>query len=70
MNLLHTTFISFYMNSIRFNALNEALGRIQPVPSEILPEKVSDFFGINTFSSEVMQKYLSEGIFKNIKSCC
>lgn len=55
------------MSSIRFNALQEAISR-QPLNVELPSNKVSNFFGANVFSYEVMQKYLSEGILKTLKA--
>src|SRR6185312_3051789 len=55
------------MSSIRFKALQEAISR-QPLNVELPSNKVSDFFGVNVFSYEVMQKYLSEGILKILKA--
>lgn len=55
------------MSSIRFNALQEAISR-QPLNVELPSNKVSDFFGVNVFSYEVMQQYLSEGILKTLKA--
>ncbi len=54
------------MSSIRFKALQEAISR-QPLNVELPSNKVSDFFGVNVFSYEVMQKYLSEGILKTVR---
>lgn len=55
------------MSSIRFKALQEAISR-QPINVELPSNKVSDFFGTNVFSYEVMQKYLSEGVLKTLKA--
>jgi glutamine synthetase len=55
------------MSSIRFKALQEAISR-QPLEVELPSAKVSDFFGTNVFSYEVMQKYLSEGVLKTLKA--
>jgi len=55
------------MSSIRFKALQEAISR-QPVNVELPSNKVSDFFGTNVFSYEVMQKYLSEGVLKTLRA--
>ena len=55
------------MSSIRFKALQEAISR-QPIDVELPSNKVSDFFGTNVFSYEVMQKYLSEGVLKTLKA--
>ena len=55
------------MSSIRFKALQEAISR-QPVDVELPSNKVSEFFGTNVFSYEVMQKYLSEGVLKTLKA--
>jgi len=55
------------MNSLRFKALQEAIAR-QPIDVELPSNRVSDFFGINVFSYDVMQKYLSESVFKTLKA--
>lgn len=55
------------MTSIRFKALQEAISR-QPINVELPSNKVSDFFGKNVFSYEVMHKYLSEAVLKTLKA--
>src|ERR1700739_950342 len=55
------------MNSLRFKALEEASSR-KPVNVELPSGKVSDYFGVNVFDIETMQKYLPESTFKVLKS--
>ncbi len=54
------------MNSLRFKALDEAISRI-PVNVELPSNKVSDFFGENVFSNDVIQKYVPESAYKALK---
>lgn len=50
------------MNSLRFKALEQAISR-PTVNVELPSNKVSDFFGANVFSNEMMQKYLPEDTY-------
>ncbi len=54
------------MAKFRFRALEELLKR-EPVKVEFPSNKVSDYFGINVFSLETMQRFLSKDAFKNVK---
>jgi glutamine synthetase len=54
------------MNSLRFKALEQAISR-PPVNVELPSNKVSDFFGENVFSNEIMQKYLPESAYKALR---
>jgi len=54
------------MAKFRFRALEELLTR-QPVKVEFPSNKISDYFGINVFSLETMQHYLSKNAYKDVK---
>jgi glutamine synthetase len=54
------------MANLRFTALQEVLRR-QPVEIEYPSQKVSDFFGINVFDEQKMQKYLSIEAYRSVK---
>ncbi len=56
------------MAVIRFQAVHDANNRelIQP---NLPRQKASEFFGVNVFSKEKMQKYLSEEAFEGVMEC-
>src|SRR6185437_7691916 len=54
------------MNSLRFKALEQAISR-PAINVELPSNKVSDFFGENVFSYDIMQKYLPESAFKALR---
>src|SRR5690348_10957566 len=54
------------MTSLRFKALEQAISR-PPVNVELPSNKVSDFFGENVFSNDIMQKYLPESAYKALR---
>ena len=53
------------MSNIRFRALETTLGRL---PVKVVPPggKVSDFYGVNVFNREAMQKYLPRDAYKAV----
>ncbi len=54
------------MANLRFQALQEVLRR-QPVEVENPSHKISDYFGINVFDEQKMQKYLSMEAYRSVK---
>lgn len=54
------------MSNIRVEAVKELFSR-RPVPVEAPGDKVSDYFGTNTFSLETMKKYLPTEAFENVR---
>jgi glutamine synthetase len=54
------------MATLRFQALQEVLRR-EPVPVNYPSSKISDYFGINVFSNDQMQKYLSKDAFNSVQ---
>lgn len=51
------------MNSLRFKALELAISR-PPVNVELPSNKVSDFFGANVFTNEMMQKHIPDSAYE------
>lgn len=56
------------MAIIRFGALQEASSR-RPVKISYPHKKTSDYFGINVFDKEKMQKYLSKEAYDGVLDC-
>ena len=54
------------MANLRFQALQEVLRR-QPVEVENPSNKISDYFGVNVFDEQKMQKYLSIEAYRSVK---
>ena len=54
------------MAILRFQALQEVLRR-QPLQVDYPSLKISDYFGINVFSNDQMQKYLSKDAFNSVQ---
>ncbi len=54
------------MAHLRFQALQEVLRR-QPVEVNYPSRKISDYFGINVFDKEKMQKYLSLEAYRSVQ---
>jgi glutamine synthetase len=54
------------MAHLRFQALQEVLRR-KPVEVTYPSKKISDFFGINVFDQQKMQKYLSMEAYKSVQ---
>ena len=54
------------MANLRFQALHEVLRR-QPVEIEYPSNKVSDYFSINVFDKQKMQKYLSLEAYRSVQ---
>ena len=54
------------MANLRFQALQEVLRR-QPVEIDYPNNKISDFFGINVFDKQKMQKYLSLEAYRSVQ---
>ncbi len=54
------------MATLRFQAFQEVLRR-EPVTVEYPSSKISDYFGINVFSNDQMQKYLSKDAFASVQ---
>ena len=54
------------MASLRFHALQEALRR-KPVEIDYPSNKISDYFGINVFDKQKMQKYLSLEAYSSVQ---
>ncbi|MEE9461262.1 MAG: glutamine synthetase III [Bacteroidales bacterium] len=54
------------MASLRFHALQEALRR-KPVEIDYPSNKISDYFGINVFDKQKMQKYLSVEAYNSVQ---
>jgi len=54
------------MAILRFQALQEVLRR-EPVKINYPSSKISDYFGINVFSNDQMQKYLSNMAFVSVQ---
>ncbi len=54
------------MAILRFQALQEVLQR-QPKPLNYPSNKISDYFGINVFDQQKMQKYLSKEAFLSVQ---
>ena len=54
------------MASLRFQALQEVLRR-QPVEIKNPSNKISDYFGINVFDPQKMQKYLSLEAYRSVQ---
>jgi len=55
------------MARLRLNALDDVLHR-KPVEMEETGERVSDYFGRNTFNIRIMREFLSEAAYKSVKS--
>ena len=56
------------MAIIRFQAIMEAYSH-KPVQIEYPSKKTSDFFGVNVFDKEKMQKYLSKDAYDGVIEC-
>ena len=54
------------MAHLRFQALQEVIRR-QPVKVEYPSRKISDYYAINVFDKQKMQKYLSMEAFKSVQ---
>ncbi len=54
------------MAHLRFQALQEVLRR-QPVEVEYPSKKISDYYGINVFDKQKMQKYLSIEAYRSVQ---
>lgn len=54
------------MSTYRFSAMQELFNRV-PLTVPAPADKVSEFFGVNTFDLETMKKYLPTEAFKNVK---
>jgi len=54
------------MALLRFQSLQEVLKR-QPMPVNYPSNKISDYYGINVFDMEKMQKYLSTEAFNSVQ---
>ena len=55
------------MAQLRLNALDDVLHR-KPKHMVETEERVSDYFGRNTFHIKVMREFLSEAAYKSVKS--
>jgi len=55
------------MAQLRLNALDDVLHR-KPKHMVDTEERVSDYFGRNTFHTRIMREYLSEAAYKSVKS--
>jgi glutamine synthetase len=53
------------MAIFRFKALEEALGRA-PLQVNLPSDRISDFFGTNVFSKDVMREYLSKEAYESV----
>ncbi len=53
------------MSTIRFKAIEELFSHI-PVKVEFPSERISEFYAINVFDREKMQKYLSKEAYKSV----
>jgi glutamine synthetase len=53
------------MAIFRFKALEEALGRT-PLQVTLPSDRISDFFGTNVFSKDVMREYLSKEAYESV----
>ena len=56
------------MTVIRFQAVNEANAR-KPLHIELPAQKTSDYFGVNVFDTEKMQRYLSQEAYEGVMEC-
>lgn len=56
------------MAYIRFKAFHDAFSR-QPIQINYPSKKTSDFFGVNVFDKEKMQKYLSKDAYDGVIGC-
>lgn len=56
------------MAYIRFKAFHDAFSR-QPIQIDYPFKKTSDFFGVNVFDKEKMQKYLSKDAYDGVIDC-
>jgi glutamine synthetase len=56
------------MAYIRFKAFHDAFSR-QPIQIDYPSKKTSDFFGVNVFDKEKMQKYLSKDAYDGVIGC-
>ena len=54
------------MANLRFQALQEVLRR-QPVEIDYPSNKISDYFGIDVFDKQKMQKYLSLEAYSSVQ---
>ena len=54
------------MSNIRFKALELAISR--PKRSIVMPGKVSDYYGENTFNQSVMRQYLSKEAYQQLQN--
>ncbi len=52
----------------RFSSLNEAINR-NSVEIDFISHKVSDYYGLNVFSDEKLQQFVSSKIYKQLKNC-
>ncbi len=55
------------MSNLRFKSLAITLTR-QPVKADVPKEKISDYFGINTFNNISMLEFLTEEAYKKVKN--
>lgn len=55
------------MPILRFKALETAQNRPQ-VPKKVLTEKISSFYGVNTFNNDSMRNFLSKDAYKAVKA--
>lgn len=56
------------MAIIRFQAIHDANNR-KPIHKETPSKKTSDYFGINVFDKDKMQRYLSQEAFEGVIEC-
>ena len=54
------------MAVLRFQALQEVLRR-QPYIPEFPSNKISDYYGLNVFDQQKMQKYISKEAYKSVQ---
>ncbi len=55
------------MSNLRFNAVEKASGRM-PVEPVVPDKKTSEYFGVDVFNKDAMQKYLAKETFHKITS--
>jgi glutamine synthetase len=56
------------MAIIRFQAVHDANNR-KPIHKEAPSKKTSDYFGINVFDKDKMQRYLSQEAYEGVMEC-
>jgi len=54
------------MSTHRFSAMQELFNR-DPISVPAPEDKVSDFYGVNTFDLDTMKKYLPTEAYKSVK---